>query len=663
MNEKTYSALEFDKVKEELAHYALSYLGHQHIHQMTPDTDIKRIQYRLDEAAEAKRLVESGGSVPIPTLDGIERVALMLGKNFVFTPADFESVATFLRSTAQLQAYLRRKQEIAPRLYGYGESLHLLQDLYNEIHRCIAQGDVIDSASDALLRAKKQESIVESRLRKKLDSLLQKYHAYLQESFVIQRGGRYVLAVRRDQKKVVRGSIVDESSSGQTVFIEPADVSALSLELDDWRNEIEQEKHRVLCSLSEQLDLERAAIIQNLETIGICDFVIAKGKYAKALEANRVDVNQEGWIEIRQGRHPLIGKNSVPIDFCMGKENQALIITGPNTGGKTATLKTVGLLTIMMQCGLLVPALPGSSLAVFQQVLPDIGDGQSLEQSLSTFSAHIRSLVDIMEHANHRSLILLDELASGTDPGEGIGLSIAVLEKLFERGCTIVATTHFSEIKDFAIVTPGFEVARMEFDVETLRPLYRITIGEAGESYALLIARKLGLSKELIDRARTIVETQSGAGENGKVQTKVHKHMNELSPAEQHSDLRAPRHHSELEKVPQVNGVRDGNDAALITKTKPFQIGDRVWIHPMRQSGIVAELPDTRGNLVVMVQKRRHVINQKRVAPYLSREELYPENYDLDIVLESKDVRKKRKLMNKRHVDGLAIEHPNHPQL
>lgn len=630
--------LEFDKIKEELARCAMSYRGKHHVEMMEPFTEPIRIERSLRESQEALAIIVSGGSVPIPSLEGLERVEQMLGKGYVFTATDFEAVGQFIKSTLQLQQYLRRKREIAPTVSSYAESLYDLATLKDEIDSSIYLGDVIDTASDGLHRARKQETIIDSRLRKKLDSALQKYRSYLQESMVLQRGNRYVLAVRKDQKRMVPGSVIDESSSGQTVFIEPSDVSLLQQELDACRAEVEQEKYQVLCNLSALLDSCHRELKANLETIGVCDFVIAKGKYGRIIDGRKVHVNRRGIIDVHGARHPLLGKQATPIDFRMGNGYRALIITGPNTGGKTVCLKTVGLLTLMMQCGLLVPANEGSEMAIFEDILADIGDGQSISQSLSTFSAHVRSLVDILARANSRTLVLLDELASGTDPGEGIGLSIAVLERLFTVGSSIAATTHFSEIKDFAQITKGFEVARMEFDVESLQPLYRLRIGEAGESYALLIAKKLGIEEDLIRRAEQIVST----GREGAKDDKRGLAMKAR----------------EVTEVAETHRATEENLQEQPPKKNVFQVGDRVWIHAMKRSGIVASLPDDKGNLKVMVQKQPIIINHKRIAPYLTKEQLYPDTttYDLDIVLESKENRKKRKLMGKRHVEGLTIE-------
>lgn len=326
----------------------------------------------------------------------------------------------------------------------------------------------------------------------------------MQENLVSQRNGRYVFPIKKEYRKQIKGSVVDESSSGQTVYVEPQELAVLQQELSILRIEEGKEEAKILSYLTELLDGKAEELRGNAETVGWYDYVFARGKYAQSIEGQPVRLNGNGVVDLRQAKHPLLGGGTVPLDIQIGRGYRALIVTGPNTGGKTVALKTVGLLCLMVQSGLLVPAGEGSSFPVFRHIAADIGDGQSLEQSLSTFSAHITRVIDMLTFADEATLVLIDEMASGTDPGEGVALSIALLEELARRGTMVIATTHYNEIKHFAGVTPGFRNARMEFDPETLRPLYRLCIGEAGSSYAFLISRKLGLNPELIRRAEEL---------------------------------------------------------------------------------------------------------------------------------------------------------------
>lgn len=360
-----------------------------------------------------------------------------------------------------------------------------------------------------------------------------------------------------------------------------------------------------------------------------------------------------------------MGPSMVPLDFSIGYNYSSLIITGPNTGGKTVALKTLGLLTLMMQSGLLVPVHEEGEMAVYEQIAVDIGDGQSLEQALSTFSAHIRNMITILEQANPSTLVLIDEMASGTDPGEGVGLSIAMLEELHRCGATVVATTHFGEIKHFASATSGFENARMEFDTVSLQPLYRLRIGEAGESYAYSIALKLGMPEHIIDRSKSVV---------GEVLTKNKMQDVAKEPQSQtdglfHTTVPVSMKHTESiehiahEAVASEGGAISSNDEAPVSDPVPaplraFRKGDRVYVAYLDQAGIVSEEENNRGQIGVMIRGRKLKIHKKRLRLHISADELYPGDYDLDIVLESKENRKKRKLMGRKHVEGLQIELP-----
>lgn len=341
----------------------------------------------------------------------------------------------------------------------------------------------------------------------------------------------------------------------------------------------------------------------------------------------------------------------MPVSLELGQGYKSLIVTGPNTGGKTVVLKTLGLLVLMAQSGLLVPVDPGSDFAVFTNVMSVIGDGQSLTQSLSTFSAQMKSIEGMLYDAGRGVLLLIDELAAGTDPGEGFALSIAILEELNRKGANIVVTTHFNELKAFAAATAGFENARMEFDQNTLQPLYKLTIGEAGESYALQIAEKLGILHSVIERAKQLVTEQQGhRGGHSPWTDAIRAAQRAKEAAEAEISAKADR----TAEGQQVNGAPQ----EAHTPVPEFAIGDAVYVSSLGRTGIVYERKDSRGRVGVMIQKQKLSINHKRLKPYLSKEELYPEDYDFDIIFESKETRKKRKLMRKKHVEGLSIIHP-----
>lgn len=641
--------LEYEKIRTELERFAVSYLGVEHIRKMAPLTQMKAIRNKLNETEEAKTLLQTGASVPIPSLEGIEMILDLLGTGYVLSERDFGNMVQYLRSCRQLIQYMKAKDGIAPLISSYASSMHELRPLLSEIERSIHGGRVVDSASKDLAKIRKKIIVAEERIKRKLDSLISRYKGIMQEHVISKRGDRYVLPIKKEHRKSVNGSILDESASGQTVFIEPSDLQGLQMELNFLHADEVREETKVLSDLTALAEQYQFELRTNADIVGIYDYIIARGKYAVSIGGRNVSLNQEGVIHLKSAVHPLIGSTMVPLDFSIGERYKTLIITGPNTGGKTSALKTVGLITVMVQSGLLVPVAEGSHCAIFDEVSVDIGDGQSLEHALSTFSAHIRNIRDILQTAGRSTLVLLDEMASGTDPGEGVGLSIAILEELSQRQATVVVTTHFTEIKNFAERTSGFENARMEFDADTLEPLYRLRIGEAGHSYAFVIAAKLGIPESIIARSREITEAGM-ARDNTTLIQKV------SSESDDEAEETRPEEYGTLPTDKQDKLMNDEDHQEEDSPSSLYQLGDRVYVPYLKRSGTVYETIDGRGNIGVMIQKDRLKINHKRLKPYIAAKDLYPEDYDLDIVFESKENRKKRKLMNRKHVEGLQIE-------
>lgn len=641
--------LEYEKIRTELERFAVSYLGVEHIRKMAPLTQMKAIRNKLNETEEAKTLLQTGASVPIPSLEGIEMILDLLGTGYVLSERDFGNMVQYLRSCRQLIQYMKAKEGIAPLISSYASSMHELRPLLSEIERSIHGGRVVDSASKDLAKIRKKIIVAEERIKRKLDSLISRYKGIMQEHVISKRGDRYVLPIKKEHRKSVNGSILDESASGQTVFIEPSDLQGLQMELNFLHTDEAREETKVLSDLTALAEQYQFELRTNADIVGIYDYIIARGKYAVSIGGRNVSLNQEGVIHLKSAVHPLIGSTMVPLDFSIGERYKTLIITGPNTGGKTSALKTVGLITVMVQSGLLVPVAEGSHCAIFDEVSVDIGDGQSLEHALSTFSAHIRNIRDILQSAGRSTLVLLDEMASGTDPGEGVGLSIAILEELSQRQATVVVTTHFTEIKNFAERTSGFENARMEFDADTLEPLYRLRIGEAGHSYAFVIAAKLGIPESIIARSREITEVGMARDNTALIQ-KV------SSDSDDKAEETRPEEYDSLPTDKQDKLMNDEDHQEEDSPSSLYQLGDRVYVPYLKRSGTVYETIDGRGNIGVMIQKDRLKINHKRLKPYIAAKDLYPEDYDLDIVFESKENRKKRKLMNRKHVEGLQIE-------
>ncbi len=654
MRPHALNKLEYDRVIETLLTYATTYLGKQQIERLHPIDDLPVISRRLAETGEARALLARGASAPLPSLEGMETIMALLGTGYVLSEQDFGHLAQFARSCEQLKQYMASKKTETPSVASYVYAMHDLKPLRAVIEACIDRGRIVDTASGNLHKVRKKIRVTEERLQKRLDGILSRLSDILQERLVSQRNGRYVLPVKKEYRKRVPGTVLDESASGQTVFVEPSEVAGLQYEISALRSEEAREEAQILAQLTGTSESYAHELGVNLETVGHYDFLFAKAKWGHTIGGTVPELNDAGEIDLREARHPLLAVKPVPLSVKLGGDYRALLVTGPNTGGKTVSLKTVGLLTLMAQSGLLIPAAEGSRLAVFRQIEVDIGDGQSLDTSLSTFSSHLRNVIDILGHAGSRTLVLLDELATGTDPGEGVGLSIAVLEELYRRGSSLMATTHFNEIKEYARVTPGFRNARMAFDEETLQPLYRLDMGEAGNSYAFVIAAKLGLPQPIIERARTITGSlREGDNDRGS------RSCNPVIPAAQASiETQMSAASADRPSAPE-RGKR--HPAEQPPQARPdWQIGDVVFIPHLRKPGVIYRLPDERGNLIVQVQKEKIKLNHKRIRKYIDKKHLYPgEDYDMNIVFDSVENRKKRHQMGKRHVDGLTIENPS----
>jgi DNA mismatch repair protein MutS2 len=666
MNEKALQRLEYDKIKEKVMEYALSYAGKKHVEQMMPMDSVKVVRSKLDETAEAKNILQNGASVPIPALEGMEKILSLLGTGYVFGVNDFTNLYLFLTSCSQLMKYMATKAQLAPRVSTYAASMYDATKLKNEIEQCIRHGQVVDSASKDLLKVRKRIIVFEERLKRQLDSIMNKYRSIMQENVISTRNGRYVIPIKKEHRKQVAGSVLDESASGQTVYMEPTEISTVQFELAALKAEEEREVTKVLMQLSAFAEEYTYELTMNVETVGMYDFLFAKAKYALAIGGANVELNEKGIIDVKEARHPLLGPKMVPLQMKIGREYKSLIITGPNTGGKTLTLKTIGLLTMMVQSGLLVPVEEGSRFSIFRNIAVDIGDGQSIEQALSTFSAHIHNVLEILKITDASTLVLIDEMATGTDPGEGVALSIAILEELHRRAATVIVNTHFNEIKNFASATAGFQNARMEFDEETLQPLYRLRIGEAGQSYAFLIALKLGIPSEMIQRSREITRngftTTTTTTERLEPYQDVEQEEDETPSyvgtriIENPEEVEVEVEEERKEQLPQEMSEKAAGTPATPERDRPFAVGDCVFISYLGRTGIVFAAEDSKGIVGVMIQNQKYKINKKRLVLHIEGKELYPADYDMDIVFETKENRKKRKMMSRKHVEGLSIE-------
>ena len=529
-----------------------------------------------------------------------------MDKGGVLEPSDLTMVSDFLRGCRKVKMFLKDKEGYAPTLCSYSENISDLSYIEEEINISI-RGSVVDSnASKELKKIRKQIDICEGKIKEKLDKFLRNSSnkECIQEFFISQRNGRYTIPIKAAYKNKVAGSIVEVSSKGTTVFMEPDIVSKFTSELSVLQAEESMEVYKILAILTEMIYERIKDLKMNVEVISEYDMIWAKAKYSLDIQGIKPKVNDYGYTKIIKGRYPLI-KNGVPLDFEIGKDYRTLIITGPNAGGKTVVLKTLGMLTLAVQSGFHIGAKEGTEISIFQDVFVDIGDNQSVENALSTFSSHVQNLARIIKESGKSTLLLFDEIGSGTEPNEGAALAIAILEELYHKGCITVATTHYGEIKDYSHNHPDFENAAMEFKKETLEPLYKLTIGKTGDSNALYISKKMGISDSIIERTRTYIENKDYNYETIKESKK--KKVKEVESEEKYYD---------------------------------FSVGDKVLLLDKNDSAIIYKGRDEFNNVVVLYNKEFIEINYKRVKLELKAEELYPEGYDLNQLFVSYKERK-----------------------
>ena len=519
MNQKALSSLEYPKIIERLIEKASSPMGKELCRKLQPSTDINKIRLMQTQTKDALTRLFQKGSVSFGSVKDIRGSLKRLEIGSSLGIMEILSVCALLENTSRVKAYSRGARSDLPSdsLDSMFEQLAPLTPLSSEIRRCILSEDEIsDDASPALRQVRRNMKVTNDRIHTQLSGLVNgNARTYLQDSVITMRNGRYCIPVKAEYKGQVPGMIHDQSSTGSTLFIEPMAVVKLNNDMRELELQEQKEIEIILAGLSEQIAEEREAIALNLELMVQLDFIFARAGLAMDMNGSEPVFNEEGRVLLKKARHPLIPKKKVvPIDIRLGDDFDLLIITGPNTGGKTVSLKTVGLLTLMGQAGLHIPALDRSELAIFHEIYADIGDEQSIEQSLSTFSSHMTNIVSFLEKADSRSLVLFDELGAGTDPTEGAALAISILSYLHDKGIRTMATTHYSELKVYALSTPGVENACCEFSVETLRPTYRLLIGIPGKSNAFAISSKLGLSDQIIERAKEQISEQDESFED-----------------------------------------------------------------------------------------------------------------------------------------------------
>ena len=510
MNKKGLKVLEYNKIIELLSSQAGSEMAKEKLKALTPSDNGAEIREYLAETTEAVSVIVRKGSLPVGQIYDIENAMHLARKGGSLTMRQLLQVLYNLKVASNVVTFLKSDLPPLPIINGMAEVLVTFPRLAERIDRCIlSEDEMADSASPELRTIRRDIVRQNDAIRNRLNSILNSgtSRTYLQDAIVTMREGRYVVPVKAENRSKVPGIVHDQSGSGATLFIEPQVIVELNNKLRELELAEKAEIERILAELSSNVAEHFHDIMNNQKLLIDLDVIFAKGKLSCMMKAEEPAIDDRGYLDLRQARHPLIDpKKVVPINVSIGKEYNTLVITGPNTGGKTVTLKTIGLLAMMCQSGLHIPAAGTSRMPVYKDIFADIGDEQSIEQSLSTFSSHMRNTVELVEKAEKGTLVLLDELGAGTDPTEGAALAIAILERLASQGAQTVATTHYNELKKYAISTPGVENASMEFNVETLSPTYRLSIGVPGKSNAFEISKKLGLPAEIIDRANDLLE-------------------------------------------------------------------------------------------------------------------------------------------------------------
>ena len=642
MDNNNFEMIDGNEILNALVDAAVSEEAKERLKQLKMNTDPYLIEMRLNETTEARCILDGAGSVPLHRLNGVGDLLKRIEIGEVLVPLAFEKLSHFIDECSKLNRFMQPWLESAPKVASYGMSISPLETLKSELFVCIENGRVTDQASQTLSKIRRRLEDTEDRIKAKMQSYLTdtQLGQMLSEPLISKRGGRYVIPIKSEHKRKIGGAVLDRSRSGGTVFVEPAAVKKLQDAMDQLYIDEENEVYRILSELTNETALHLEALKVNFEAMITCDVVFAKAKLSRKYRARAAAINTTGKLHLNKVRHPLLGDLAVPMSLTLTDEQRSLVITGPNTGGKTVSMKTVALSVWMTQAGLHIPCEKGTSLPIFYDILCDIGDGQSMQQNLSTFSAHVTNLKAVVAQAHEKSLIVLDEVGAGTDPSEGMALGIAVLEALHEKHAYILASTHYNEIKAFAAGHSGFLTGGMAFDLKTLKPLYRLEVGKSGNSNALLIAYRLGLPETIVSRAHKIA------------------YQADFDASVYAAAFESPNHFGKTEKVeievatePIQEKIINRSEKYMPRAASKFAIGDAVHIHTMNRSGIVCELENSKGEIGVMVMNKKIKVNQKRLSLYIEAAELYPEDYDMDIVFESKTYRKKKKQVAKGKKD------------
>ncbi|HHT7151987.1 mannonate oxidoreductase [Bacillus thuringiensis serovar andalousiensis] len=598
MNTMTFEKLQYNELKDIVKSYCVSGLGKELLNKLEPSTSIKVVRNRLNETTEARAILDAEGHVPFFGISNIASTIQKLEKGMILDPEELVSVSDFLRGCRKIKKFMLDKEFFAPVLASYANSMTEYKSIEEEINFSIKGNSIDAAASKELKRIRNNIDSVDGKIKERLTKFLNSSanKKFIQEFFISKKDDRYTIPIKSSYKNQVAGSIIEASAKGSTVFIEPHTVTKLNAELAGLKAEEAVEEYQILATLSGMVLENIYSIKINMELISQYDMVFAKAKFSKSIDGIEPKLNDHGYIHLVNCKHPLLTGQVVPLNFKIGQEYRSLIITGPNAGGKTIVLKTIGLLTLATMSGLHIAGDKGTEIAIFENVFVDIGDNQSIENALSTFSSHMKNLSEIMRMSNNNTLLLFDEIGSGTEPNEGAALAISILEELYLTGCITVASTHYGEIKRFSEMHDDFMNAAMQFNSETLEPLYKLVIGKSGESNALWIANKMSVKEHVLKRAKEYMGNKKYALEK----------VNE-------SKIRKPKFVQEKREF-----------------HYEYKIGDRVNLLDYDDFGIIYKEKDNFYNVVVYYNGEFVEVNVKCITLEVAAKELYPEGYDLN---------------------------------
>lgn len=632
--------IEFDKIKNIWADLAITDYAKGLIQESKLYFSESELKKQLRDTTDARNMLEKIGTPLLQNVSEIKDVLTVVEKGDFLTPYQLERVEKVLVAIRRLKDYLTRGRAYDNSLAFYDENLNEIQELAGEISEKIRGGIVDDHATKELEQIRKQMTKCEEQMKEKADLVLHSGKNYMTDNYATFRNGRICVPVKKEYKLKVPGTVIDKSTTGNTLFIEPSGVAKYYEKLQLLKIDEENEVYRILYTLSTLVLANASAIYEDLEMIEKLDFIFSKGKLSIDMDGVEPSINTERIIHMVDARHPLMDKNiAVPLQFDIGENARGIVITGPNTGGKTVAIKTVMLNSIMAQSGLHVTCKQ-ADICMNSSYLCDIGDGQNLSENLSTFSAHIVNVLNVLREVDENSFIIMDELGSGTDPTEGMGIAIAILEELKKSRANFLVTTHYPEVKEYAAKTEGILNARMEFDKETLRPTYQMITGQAGESCAFYIADRLGMPQSMLKVAIGAAYGEEAVKtyvfweyEDGEIRSNDNIHKGNIKPA------------NRIKKAKTGKKTTD-----LSTK---YRIGDSVMVYPDKKIGIVCMPINEKGVLRVQLSDKKIWINHKRVKLHVAATELYPEDYDFSIVFDSVENRKKRHDMGRKYTDEI----------